>query len=327
MGDAWLGWGSGASAGAFDIGQAFLDAGEVRNAETTFAKAQDLSDYAGFQRKVARSLEQKLYAKTALRTYEKLLLGDHADVGLILKLGELKEQLGQDVEANLAFARALDQLIDLQPLFTAKKASTQPARYVLRTQSGRLQQVFPSCHDRVHGECKPRGCVGDLSAEAIDRIAGGRSASVRARGCGETSAGAGGAGSQTGRTTPPDRLAYDQRSLVHRAYETLIGALPDDEGLLSSLASTLLTWGHKPMAQELVSTHGKHPSAEKARDLLAKRQTNTEAPSMFRLLMDSDPTDARRQLGKAVADYRGGSQDVGTTNSCRLLSMSETLVC
>ncbi len=292
-----------------DIGQAFLDAGEVRNAETTFAKAQDLSDYAGFQRKVARSLEQKLYAKTALRTYEKLLLGDHADVGLILKLGELKEQLGQDVEANLAFARALDQLIDLQPLFTAKKASTQPARYVYARNQDDYSKYFP----RAMKGFMASASRGDALETFLQRQLTELQADVRRLSeLEDVEKPVLGQVARVHKRVGLLRrigLAYDQRSLVHRAYETLIGALPDDEGLLSSLASTLLTWGHKPMAQELVSTHGKHPSAEKARDLLAKRQTNTEAPSMFRLLMDSDPTDARRQLGKAVADYRGGSQD------------------
>ena len=56
---------------------------------------------------MASSFEQKLYIKSALRLYEKLLLGDHADVGLLIKLGELKEQLGQESEARQAYEQAL----------------------------------------------------------------------------------------------------------------------------------------------------------------------------------------------------------------------------
>jgi hypothetical protein len=288
-----------------DIGQAFLDAGEVRNAEMTFARAEDLSDYAGFQRKVAQSLEQKLYVKSALRTYEKLLLGDHADVGLILKLGELKEQLGRDAEANIAFARALNQLIDLQPLVTAKKENTQLARNAYARNQDDYSKYFPRAMKGFLATATPGEALESFLKAQEEELLNDVSRVLQQDEVEKPVLG------QVGRIHKRTGLlrriglAFDQEVRVKRACETLLRCLPNDDTLLISLGRTLIAWGHKSMARDLIKAHGDHASAEKAVKWVGKQSSGNDADSMFRVLMESSPREARRQLGKAVADHRG----------------------
>ena len=111
-----------------DLGSSFLDDGDIRNAAKTFDKANDVLDYGGYRRKVASAFEQKRYVKSALRSYEKLLITEFNDVGLLVKIGELKEQLGRDEEANLAYRRALDVLSGGNRCSASRKTSpTLPA--------------------------------------------------------------------------------------------------------------------------------------------------------------------------------------------------------
>ena len=112
-----------------NLGSSFLDSGDVRNAGKTFEKANDGTDYAGYQRKVADTFETRGYLKSALRSYEKLMLGEFSDLGLVLKVGELKEQMGRDDDAAAAYRGVLDRLINGQTVFSVKeKAVADPSQ-------------------------------------------------------------------------------------------------------------------------------------------------------------------------------------------------------
>jgi len=94
-----------------NLGSVFLESGDIRNAAKTFDKANSGLEHGAYQRKVAAAFEKKRYISSAVRIYEKVLITEPDDVGVLLKVGELKEQLGHDSEATIAYRRALDVLV------------------------------------------------------------------------------------------------------------------------------------------------------------------------------------------------------------------------
>ena len=104
-----------------DLGSIFLESGDIRSAVKTFDKTNDGLDHGQYRRKVAFTFEEKRYIKSALRVYEKLLITESSDVELLVKVGELNEQLGRDAEATIVYRRALDLLVGRQLLFSVKE--------------------------------------------------------------------------------------------------------------------------------------------------------------------------------------------------------------
>ena len=118
-----------------DLGQAFLQAGDVDDAVKTFRLARDLPDFAQFQRDTAALFEQTRYLEQALDTYRKVLIGDAGNISLLVKVGELREQLGLDDQAWPVYRRAVELLLARRPLFSGKEeeASGDPyARWFAR---------------------------------------------------------------------------------------------------------------------------------------------------------------------------------------------------
>ena len=111
-----------------DLGQAFLQNGEVSNAAKTFALATDIPDWGSFQAEVATAFEQAGYREESLRTYQRLLVSSPGDAALLLKVGELQEQVGHDGLAAGLYAQALDLMIARRPLSTVIKEDKQPNR-------------------------------------------------------------------------------------------------------------------------------------------------------------------------------------------------------
>lgn len=98
-----------------DLGEAFLAEGDVANASKTYSRASDLPDYDEFRVKVAQSFESAGFAKEALRVYLAVLISRSDDVGMLAKVGELHEQLGQDADARAAYRHALSLLLERRP--------------------------------------------------------------------------------------------------------------------------------------------------------------------------------------------------------------------
>lgn len=103
-----------------DLGQAFLEGGEVTNASRTFSLATDLPDYGAFQRQVAEKFEQARYLEEALRVNERALLGSPTDVQLMMKVGELQERLGHRERALELYDRGVEVLLARRPLKDGK---------------------------------------------------------------------------------------------------------------------------------------------------------------------------------------------------------------
>ncbi|MCC7014412.1 MAG: hypothetical protein IT454_17765 [Planctomycetes bacterium] len=105
-----------------ELGESFLRGGEISNASKTFSMARDVPDYAAFQRQVAQSFENEQFIEHALGIYERSMASQGVDVGLLLKTGELHEQLGRDERAAELYLRGIDVLISRHPLATASAA-------------------------------------------------------------------------------------------------------------------------------------------------------------------------------------------------------------
>ncbi|MEC7584908.1 MAG: hypothetical protein VYE77_11370 [Planctomycetota bacterium] len=103
-----------------DLGQAFLAGKEITNAVKTFDLARDLADYAAFRRQVAGLYQESGYLAQALRTYKQVLVGSPSDIGLLMQVAGLEEQVGRDAPALELYRRAIDLMIDRQPVLTTK---------------------------------------------------------------------------------------------------------------------------------------------------------------------------------------------------------------
>lgn len=99
-----------------ELGGAFLRAGEPANAAKTFDLARDLPDWQAFRRRVAAAFEAERYVGHALGIYDELLASAGADAGLLLKAGELNEELGDDERATGLYRAGLELLLDRLPL-------------------------------------------------------------------------------------------------------------------------------------------------------------------------------------------------------------------
>lgn len=104
-----------------DLGRAFLNSQDVNDAVNTFSLARGLADFDAFQRDTAALFEQALYLEEAKQTYQKVLIGDNGNLGLLIKVAELQEQTGNDVVAAEAFQRALELLLSRRPAVAAKE--------------------------------------------------------------------------------------------------------------------------------------------------------------------------------------------------------------
>ncbi len=112
-----------------DLGRTFLARGAVSDASKTFRLARDLPDYDVFQREVGNLFEQSGYMHQALDVYRKVLIGDSTNVGLLVKVGELQEQLSDDPGAASLYRRAIELLLARRPLVTGDKEGESTGKY------------------------------------------------------------------------------------------------------------------------------------------------------------------------------------------------------
>ena len=112
-----------------DLGQTFLARGAISDASKTFRLARDLPDYDIFQREVGILFEQSGYLHQALDIYRKVLIGDSTNVGLLVKVGELQEQLSDDSGASHLYRRAVELLLARRPVVTGDKEGESTQKY------------------------------------------------------------------------------------------------------------------------------------------------------------------------------------------------------
>jgi len=106
-----------------ELGTTFLESDDVANAVRTFAIADSLQEASTFQIDVARIFEGRRYLGRARDAYARALIGRDSDVGLLAKLGEIHEQVGDDASALTYYQRAIDLLLMRQPLVATKEVS------------------------------------------------------------------------------------------------------------------------------------------------------------------------------------------------------------
>ena len=105
-----------------NLGQAFLDDGDIESAIRTFSMARNLADPRGYQREVALIFEKSKKLPEALARYEKLLRTSPSDVPLMARVAKLNEQLGKDEIAFRFYQKGLDLLLAQTPLTTQEEA-------------------------------------------------------------------------------------------------------------------------------------------------------------------------------------------------------------
>ncbi len=285
-----------------DLGHAFLDGGDIRSAAKTFARAEDMADFNAFQRKVAASFEQKRYVENALRVYEKLLLGDQVDVSLLLKLGELKETLGEQEQAREAYERVLDVLISQQPAMTLKDEGTQASQQYVYA---RNQDSFGKYFNRAitgYLTTATEGVVLERFLEEQERALAADLEQVRQFDRAEAD--------QTLRQSPRAekraglirRVAavFGQQDRIERVYRQLIESFPHDTTLLPGLSRTLLSWGMPEVASRLMAASPDHPS-HAAGERLLERVHGKDGDGWFRDLLERQREESRVTLRERVA--------------------------
>jgi Flp pilus assembly protein TadD len=243
-----------------DLGNALLADGDVLAAEKTFARASDVPDQEGFRLKVADSFEKAGFLREALRAYQQVLVGRVEDAGLMVKTGELFEQLGRDDRAAEIHRRAIDAMLRRRPysVVEKEKEETNPRNWWM---GNRNVDEFDEHYPRAL-----RGWLASVTEEdalvAMQRDAeavGVDLAKVQ---------GEGGDASERRLDTYQhlrDRAALHRRTALafRRAGDAdaldaeILRAFPGDEKLLDALVRGRLTWGRRASAARLLDESGR----------------------------------------------------------------------
>jgi hypothetical protein len=251
-----------------DLGQAFLESGQVTNAARTFGLATDLPDYGAFQRLVGEKFEQARFLDHALRVNERALLGAPTDVALMMKVGELHERLGHRESAVELYDRCVEILLARRPLRDGKAEEQTDDDDPLSYWSGNRnvdaydqhfssvrqsllatatdEQLFEGSWDRerdlLYADLERLAAEGtDVPLDAHPRVRD-RAAFLR-----HTALAAG----------TPERVTELDQDLLRR--------YPSDERLLASLVDERVRWGFIADARALIDL-AERPEAQK-RDL------------------------------------------------------------
>jgi tetratricopeptide (TPR) repeat protein len=243
-----------------DLGESFLRAGEIKNAAKTFHLASDQPDYARVQRQAAGLFDEQGYPAEALGEYERVLVSQATDVGLMAKVAELCEQLGQDSRAAELYVRAMELLHQRRPLRTGKAEDEDESKNVWWR--ARNLDDYDSHHLRVRtgllATIEPERAPSLIEAErqaALDDLA-------------ELEAGVGDGQALEALVQHPRLL---RRSQHHRhlalafgdvaaadAFDRrLLGAFPMDEDLLEELVQARVKWGLVGSARTLIEDSGR----------------------------------------------------------------------
>lgn len=249
-----------------DLGDAFLHNDEVTNAAKTFQLASDVPDYVAFQRQIAQSFEEARYFEEALRTYERLLIGEPSGVALLVKVAELHEQLGHDTIAGRLYLRAMELLFAGRPLTDVKQQGDASADdpWASMWQARNLDD-FDRYQDRVTrgllitlpGDATLDHLLTDMHQQILADVAAGRAELT--------------ANAITLERLPRARdranlhrriaLAFDRQAAADACDLALLAALPDDDALLRSLVKERMDYGRVASARQLIDGSGRSEAA------------------------------------------------------------------
>jgi hypothetical protein len=237
-----------------ELGSAFLAADDIAGATRTFAVADSLQESSAFTIDVARVLERSMYLGRARDAYQRALIGRDVDVGLIVKLGEVHEQIGDDAAAVTYYERAADLLIARQPLTATKSVdigdSANPYDYWSTINVDEYDQFLARCLE---------GLVTTLGSDSLDARIERELATLRAE-LVESLAEQPAAGKELAqfprvarRADLVRRLALDGGApLAFEAFDLeLVATFTDDEGLFAKLVDERLRRGQHGAARRL----------------------------------------------------------------------------
>jgi TolA-binding protein/predicted TPR repeat methyltransferase len=282
-----------------NLGKLFLDNGDIRNAVKTFDKANDESDPGDYLRKVAATFESKGYLKSALRSYEKLLLTDPDDVASLLKTGEIKEQFGRDAEAVLAYRQALKILMEGQALFNFGK--TKPAgtqfRYFSRNADSFDKYYQRALNGLLVTSTTDGGQVKKLMEDSLVALQSDLERVEKERATNPEIINLANAPRVVRRGQMIRRLALGAGHLAQaRTVETLLlKAFPEDKTFLADAILTWDNWGYGRPARALIDGFPEHPGRDAAIQALTQGGGGT-LQKIFQLLLRGDEAEARKQL-------------------------------
>ena len=258
-----------------ELGEAFLAAEEVVNATRTFQQMARLPEFAEMRRKIADAFERSGYPKEALKIYEEILSVEVGDTGLLLKVGELQEQIGRDDVALELYEKGLENLLSRTPLSETGKAVATEERnsripsYLRNRNSGDYERYQPWL---VSGLLATLGTQSEAQSwlsdqrdrldKELERILADRDAASVA-------------GSRLSSHPRIARraelyrrvsLAFDKTTLADEQDRKLITAFPEDSRLVEGLVLDRRTWGFTRSARELIQKS--HLPENKRRKLL-----------------------------------------------------------
>lgn len=243
-----------------DLGRTFLSRGAIADASKTFRLARDLPDYDVFQREVGALFEQTGYMNQALDIYRKVLIGDSTNVGLLVKVGELQEQLNDDPGASGLYHRSVELLLARRPVVTGDQAGENAdnfSRWYTRNVDD-FDKYFDRSADGMLVTF-PQEQVDDLLAVQSDLIEKEITEAVAAQ-------------STEGDPLPLNRfprlfrrslfvrrmaLSYGRPQYAASMDRRLLAAFPEDADLLSRMVKERVRWGLNSAAYSLLLESGR----------------------------------------------------------------------
>lgn len=243
-----------------DLGESFLRAGEIKNAAKTFRLASDQPDYARLQRQAAGLFDEQGYPAEALTEYERVLVSQATDVGLMAKVAELCEQLGKDERALALYVRAMELLHQRRPLRTGKAEEEDDDPF--SWWRARNVDDYDQHHARVR-----KGLLATMTeADATGLIEAELAAALRDLTDLEAGVGEGTVLEELALHPRLLRRAQHHRRLalasgrVEEADQLdlrLLTAFSKDEGLLETLVQERVTWGLVGSGRRLIEESGR----------------------------------------------------------------------
>lgn len=248
-----------------ELGEAFLKEGEVTNAAKTFDLARDVPDWPSFQRQIAASFENARFVAQALSIYERLMASAGDDAALLLKAGELHEELGRDARAAELYRRGMELLLERFPLAAATVAE-RPEEPVARWTPRNLQEhetLFPVLE---------RGFLAAASETEMRAFVDGVQARLRADLRARAALGEGSEAVLSGFPRVQQRAALLRRlalamgwlDLAEEADLEVLGAFPEDATILDLACAARAEFGYAGAAARLVERSGRDPGEREA---------------------------------------------------------------
>ncbi|QDU66133.1 hypothetical protein [Engelhardtia mirabilis] len=277
-----------------DLGAAFLEAQDEDSAARTFDLTRDLPDGVLYQRQAAGRFEEAGYIERSTSTYESVLATQPGDVSLLVKVGELHEQLGEDGEAAKLYGRAMDLLLRRRTLVSGatKKSEAEKDPYAW---APRNLDDFGQHYERVLlgllSTVEDGGPYLELLAEQVAAFRVELPEALAQRADMDAAAGDEAADGDGQRDMPllsefprlESRAAFHRRAalaagrlgLADDFDRELVAAFAGDDDLIEALVRERLRWGLGDSARELIEASDR--SEEQRRALLVKVGEEFEA--------------------------------------------------